>query len=101
MQIIYPSAKSFQNYTGKPELLNEYDINFSNAIPFLKKKVRLTLNLTETDFNKKNNFSSGIEEVYVSGFNKYHNSEKVEYCGNKYTYGRCVLSKNKKYNPIK
>lgn len=102
MQPIFPTANAYWQYNDKPEFLNENDINFSNAIPYLKLNVSKNQGTTLDEIDKKNNFSLGLEESYIFIFNNYHGSHKKKYGPNKNIYyGQNVINKNKKYDPIK
>jgi hypothetical protein len=93
MQIIYPTANWKWQYNDKPEFLNENDINFLNAIPYLKEQVAITMNISLEDLDQldqKNNFSSGIEDTYILSFNNYHGSDDENYGPKKVSYGHNI-----------
>jgi hypothetical protein len=100
MQIMYATAKSERSYGNKPEFLNEYEINFTNSLGYLKTKLEELL----SEINHKNNIIEGLENFYIKSFNNYHGTSDKNFenvAEDNIDYGTYVIDRNKKFNPIK
>jgi hypothetical protein len=94
-QILYPTAKSKENYTVEddhpPEKLNESQIGPTYAVPFLLKQVQIVL---KKNSDGDSNWSQGYEETFRWAFSYYHN-DKI-----KSAYGVDIVDvRSLKYSP--
>jgi hypothetical protein len=97
---MYATAKSERSYGNKPEFLNEYEINFTNSLGYLKTKLEELL----SEINHKNNIIEGLENFYIKSFNNYHGTSDKNFenvAEDNIDYGTYVIDRNKKFNPIK